>query len=308
MCWNSRDRAWREISASAPASSTPVGSAADDDEGQPLAAVLGIALGHLVGEQHAAADLERVLDALEAGREGRPLVVAEVGVGRAGGEDEVVVGELAVGQDELLRGEVDADRLRQHDRDVPSRRGTRSGSAPRCRRGSGPRWPPGRGAAGRGGGCAGRRSSRAPAAPRSARAAYSPPKPPPTMTTSGRLALTARDRQWPASPPTGTYIARQGPLADHPRRVPGTGCVLHQAGIAGPESPERAVAEADLELPPQDDDPLAPGRRVPVLKVAGRRLAEPGRGGRPRRLEAPGARRASAPRCARRPSSPVYRR
>ena len=84
-------------------------AAADDDEGQPLAAVLRIvALGHLVGEQHPAADLERVLDALEARGEWRPLLVAEVGVGRARGEDEVVVGELAVGQEELLRGELDA--------------------------------------------------------------------------------------------------------------------------------------------------------------------------------------------------------
>ena len=140
-------------------------AAADDDEGQPLAAVLRIALGHLVGEQHAAADLERVLDALEARGERRPLLVAEVGVGRARGEDEVVVGQLAVGEEELLRGEIDAHRLGQHDRDVSARRGTRCGSAPRCRRGSAPRWPPGRAAAGTGGGCAGRRSSRAPPCP-----------------------------------------------------------------------------------------------------------------------------------------------
>ena len=35
---------------------------------------------------------------LEPGREALPLVVAEVRVGRAGGDDQVVVGELAVGR------------------------------------------------------------------------------------------------------------------------------------------------------------------------------------------------------------------
>ena len=46
------------------------------------------ALGLLEGEQHPAADLERVLEALEPGRKRRPLGVAEVRVLRARGDDE----------------------------------------------------------------------------------------------------------------------------------------------------------------------------------------------------------------------------
>ena len=54
---------------------------------------VGLALGALEGEQHPAADLERVLQALEPGRERLPFVVAEVGVAGAGGDDEIVVAE-----------------------------------------------------------------------------------------------------------------------------------------------------------------------------------------------------------------------
>ena len=68
-------------------------AAADDDEGQPgvPADRVGLALGALERQQHAAADLQRVLEALEPGRERLPLVVAEVGVAGAGGDDQVVV-------------------------------------------------------------------------------------------------------------------------------------------------------------------------------------------------------------------------
>ena len=54
---------------------------------------IGLPLGALEGEQHAAPDLERILQALQPGRERLPLVVAEVGVVGAGGDDEVVVVE-----------------------------------------------------------------------------------------------------------------------------------------------------------------------------------------------------------------------
>ena len=96
------------------------GAAADDDERHPFATArgIGLALGHLVGQEHAAADLERVLDALEAGGERRPAVVAEVRVGGAGREHQVVVGELAVLEHERLGRDVDRHRLRQQHRDV----------------------------------------------------------------------------------------------------------------------------------------------------------------------------------------------
>ena len=51
----------------------------------------GLPLGQFEGQQNAAADFERVLDGLESGRESFPLVVAEIGVAGAGGDDERIV-------------------------------------------------------------------------------------------------------------------------------------------------------------------------------------------------------------------------
>ena len=68
---------------------------------QPLAANrIGLALGVLERQQHATADVERVLDRLESGRHRAPLVVPEVGVRRAARDNQIVVGQLAVGQHE----------------------------------------------------------------------------------------------------------------------------------------------------------------------------------------------------------------
>ena len=47
--------------------------------------------GALEGEEHPATDLERILEALEPGRQRLPLVVAEVGMQGPGGDDQVVV-------------------------------------------------------------------------------------------------------------------------------------------------------------------------------------------------------------------------
>ena len=68
-------------------------AAAHDDEGQIGVAAHGVGLpfGALESQQDAPADLERVLEALEPGGERLPFIVAEVGVARAGGDDEVVV-------------------------------------------------------------------------------------------------------------------------------------------------------------------------------------------------------------------------
>ena len=82
------------------------GTAADHHEGEELAplALVGLALRPLEGEEHAAPDLESVLDALEAGRVLLPLVVAEVRGLRAHRHDEEIVGEG-------VRADVDAPTL-----------------------------------------------------------------------------------------------------------------------------------------------------------------------------------------------------
>src|SRR5205814_5039704 len=50
--------------------------------------------------------------------------------------------------------------------------------------------------------------------------------------------------------------------------------VLDESGVARPEDVLGAVTEADLELPGQNDDELAPRRRVPVEELPDRPFAE----------------------------------
>ena len=97
---NSRARVWRAISAKAPAISTPVGPPPTTTKVRQArrAWASGSRSAALEGEKDAVADVEGILEGLEAGRERRPLVVAEVGVGGPRGEHEEVVAELAVGQ------------------------------------------------------------------------------------------------------------------------------------------------------------------------------------------------------------------
>ena len=80
-------------------------AAADDDEIERRmpAVLLHLALGEFEGEQHAAADLDGVFNAFEAGSEGRPFVFAEVGVSGAGGEDEIVVAKAGCPTPRLTR-------------------------------------------------------------------------------------------------------------------------------------------------------------------------------------------------------------
>ena len=75
----------------------PGRSAAHHDEAQEAAGLLrvGCHLGALERHQHALADQGGVVDLLEAGGRLLPVVAAEIGVARAGGEDEVVVGNPA---------------------------------------------------------------------------------------------------------------------------------------------------------------------------------------------------------------------
>ena len=80
------------------------GAATDDNkvERRMPALLLHLALGQLESEKDATADLGGVLDGLKAGGERSPLVLAEIGMCRSGGDDEVVVGEMRA------RGELDA--------------------------------------------------------------------------------------------------------------------------------------------------------------------------------------------------------
>ena len=67
--------------------------AADDDERQQAALLrrVGLALGRLEREQHPPPHLERIVQRLQSRRARRPLRMAEVGVRRAGRDDQVVV-------------------------------------------------------------------------------------------------------------------------------------------------------------------------------------------------------------------------
>ena len=132
--------------------------AADDDEIQQPRALVRIllGLGLLEGEQDAAANVGRVIDGLQPGRGGGPVVVTEIGVLRAGREDQVVERDAAAFGDHHA--------LRDVDRPKPCRaRHSRSGRAPGCcgsARRSRPararRSRPDRAEAGTGDSCAGR--------------------------------------------------------------------------------------------------------------------------------------------------------
>ncbi len=85
------------------------GSGPDHDEGEPPLALgmVGGDLGRLERAEDAAAQLQRVIDGLHAGGVGGELVVAEVGLLRAGGHDEAVVGRHRLHAHQVRR-----DRLR----------------------------------------------------------------------------------------------------------------------------------------------------------------------------------------------------
>ena len=95
---NSWARAWREISANVPASSTPVGPPPTTTKlsGGAASPAAAVAFGEFEGQQHAAANFERIFNGLEAGSEWFPFVVAEVGVAGARGDDQVIIGNFGV--------------------------------------------------------------------------------------------------------------------------------------------------------------------------------------------------------------------
>ena len=84
---------WRAISASAPASSTPVGPppTMTNVSSRRCFAGVGFALGRFEGEQHPPPDLERIVQRLQSRRAMCPFRMAEVGMRRAGRDDQEVV-------------------------------------------------------------------------------------------------------------------------------------------------------------------------------------------------------------------------
>ena len=151
----------RAISASAPAISTPVGpppitTNVSSRRCAPPSAVRSacskaISTRRLNGQ--------RVVQRLEAGGEWLPLVVAEVGVRDAGGHNQRVVRQVA---DVEARRPCARRRPTARRPAAPARwsgAAGRSGWARRCRRATAPPSPPGRAAAGTGGGWRDRRAT-----------------------------------------------------------------------------------------------------------------------------------------------------
>ena len=97
MWRKSRRSAKRRSSATAPAISTPVGPPPTTTKVEICVPAhrVRLPLGQLEGQQHPLPDLDRVLQTLESGCQRLPVVMAEVGVSRAGGDDQVVVGHVA---------------------------------------------------------------------------------------------------------------------------------------------------------------------------------------------------------------------
>ncbi len=96
-------------------------ASSDNREGEEPRALGGIAgeLRALERDENMAADAGGILDALEAGCGRGPFVVTEIGMGRAGGDDErVVMQDLAGRERDLAKARVDAGDLGQQRGDV----------------------------------------------------------------------------------------------------------------------------------------------------------------------------------------------
>ena len=88
----------------------PGSAAADNDESEKPRA-FGLILHHLrplEGEQEPPPDFGGVGDVLESRREWRPVIVTEIGMGRAGGEHEIIVWQIDLGGVHAARLYVDA--------------------------------------------------------------------------------------------------------------------------------------------------------------------------------------------------------
>jgi hypothetical protein len=97
------------------------GTGPDDHERHPFFAPgrVRLAFGRLVGDEDPAPDVRRVLDRLEAGCEGRPVIAPEICMPGSGGDDErVVLDGSAVVQLDPLAGGIEPDGLAQNDPSV----------------------------------------------------------------------------------------------------------------------------------------------------------------------------------------------
>ncbi|MCW0450731.1 hypothetical protein NB706_003565 [Xanthomonas sacchari] len=111
----------------------PGGAAADDGEAEPGRARggVGFRFGTFERQQQVPAQLQRVVQGLQAGCVRGPVVVTEIGMGGAGGDQQVVVGQrLPIGQAHLPRLLVDVDDFPKAHfdvvlvaQDLPQRRG-----------------------------------------------------------------------------------------------------------------------------------------------------------------------------------------
>src|SRR4051812_41411492 len=96
MLLKSRDSAPRDVSAIAPANSTPMGPPPTIANVRRCVRTLGLTkfnFGTFERQQYATSDLDRVLDALEPGSQRSPLLVSEVRVGR---DHEIIEGSIAL--------------------------------------------------------------------------------------------------------------------------------------------------------------------------------------------------------------------
>ena len=63
---------------------------------------IGFILGAFEGEEHVTSDRKGIVEGFEAGGKGGPLGVAEIAGDTAEGQDEVIVGELAVVENDMV--------------------------------------------------------------------------------------------------------------------------------------------------------------------------------------------------------------
>ena len=163
-----RNSPFRQRTASSrtcPASSTPVGPAPTMTIVSHCSRSAGsvVHLGHLEGAEDPPAQLHGVVDRLHARRVAGQLVVAEVRLWHAGGDDEAVVGDLEVAEVGGRRWRARSGGRGRSRSPRPARRGRsctagrRAGSAARSAPARACPWRPGTAAAGTGGGCGGRR-------------------------------------------------------------------------------------------------------------------------------------------------------
>ena len=102
MCRKSLTNVTRAISAIAPAISTPVGPPPTTTK---VIAASRTAWSRffrdLEGDQHAAADFQRVVEILQARRKFLPFSMPEIRMSRAGGDDQIIVGDRSVRRDDF---------------------------------------------------------------------------------------------------------------------------------------------------------------------------------------------------------------